>query len=108
MIMFVTLGRPTVRECICFQGREGKINIPQEIGNKYYQFGILLLNDTNGTKVQNIERNYRETERINTEIIREWTTGGGNKPVNWKTLTEVLCNIGLHTLASKIEAVKLA
>jgi len=97
-----------VLECIHFQGRKKRIiNIAQEIGNKSYQFGILLLNDTNGTKVQNIEHGYRETERINTEIIREWATGGGKKPVTWETLTGVLREIKLHTLASEIEAVKL-
>lgn len=94
-------------ECIRFQGRKKIINIPQEISNKSHQFGILLLNDTNGTKVQNIEHDYRETERINTEIIQEWASGRGIKPVTWETLTGVLREIKLHTLANEIDAVKL-
>ena len=92
-----------------FQGRERRINIPQEIGTKYHQFGIHLLNDCNGTRVQNIEHAcLKESEPINTRIIQEWATGRGKRPVNWKTLTEVLHDIELSTLASEIEAVKLA
>ena len=95
-------------ECIAFQGRERTINIPREIGSNYSQFGILLLNDPNGTRVSNIEDKHRgDAVQINTEILREWATGRGKNPVSWKTLTEVLHKIGLSTLASEIEVVKL-
>ena len=95
-------------ECIKFQGKERTINIPQEIGTSYCQFGILLLDDPNGTRTHNIEHKHREhAEKINTEILREWATGRGKQPVSWKTLTEVLRDIELGTLASEIEAVKL-
>ena len=94
-------------ECIAFQGRERTINIPREIGLNYSQFGILLLNDHNGTRVSNIEDKHREdTVQINTEILQEWATGRGKQPVSWETLIEVLCNIGLGTLASEIEVMK--
>ena len=94
-------------ECIRFHGRQRTINIPQEIGSNYHYFGIHLLDDRNGTRVRNLEHDHREIERINTEIIREWATGRGKKPVNWETLTKVLREIELCTLASEIEAVKL-
>ena len=90
-----------------FQGLERTINIPQEIGSNYYHFGLHLLDDPNGTRVRNIECDYREIERINTEILREWATGMGKKPVTWKTLIEVLRDTGLRTLASEIEEVKI-
>ena len=96
-----------MRECTRFPGKQRTINIPQEIGTNYYQFGLHLLNDPNGTRVRNIERDYRETERINTEILQEWATGRGKKPVTWETLTEVLHDIELRALASEIEEVKL-
>ena len=102
-----TVDCPTVLECIRFQGRERIINIPQEIGNKYHEFGLFLLDDPNGARVRNMEHDYRKIEQINTEILREWATGWGKKPVSWKTLTEVLRDIELCTLASEIEAVKL-
>ena len=84
------------------------INIAEKISTKYYDFGLLLLDDPNGTRVRNMELKYREdAERINKEILQEWATGKGKKPVSWKTLTEVLRDIELCTLASEIEAVKL-
>ena len=93
-------------ECITFQGMERTINIPREIGSNYSQFGTLLLNDHTGTRVSNIEDKHRgDTVQINTEILQEWATGRGKNPVSWETLTEVLRNIGLGTLASEIEVV---
>ena len=95
-------------ECIAFQGRERTINIPREIGSNYSQFGILLLNDPSGTRVSNIKYKHKgDTVQINTEILQEWATGRGKQPVSWETLTEVLYNIGLGTLVSEIEVVKL-
>ena len=95
-------------ECTRFQGRQGTINIPQEIGTNNYYFGLHLLDDPNGTRVRNIEYKHRgDAERINTEILQEWVTGRGKQPVSWETLTEVLRNIGLGALASEIEAMKL-
>ena len=90
-----------------FPGRGGTINIPQEIGSNYYHFGLHLLDDPNGARVCNMERDYREIERINTEILREWSTGTGKKPVTWETLTTVLHDTGLGALASEIEVITL-
>ena len=47
-----------------------------------------------------------DTEQVNTEVLQQWITGRGKHPVTWKTLTEVLDDIGLTTLAADIEAVK--
>ena len=83
------------------------INIPREMGSNYYCFGFNLLDDPNGTRICNLELAYRQSvERINTEILREWATGRGKKPVSWQTLTEVLHDIELHVLVSEIEVVK--
>ena len=107
--LVVTPDDPTVQECIKFQGRERRINIPQEIGIKYHDFGVFLLDDHNGARVTNMEHKHRgDAERINKEILREWAKGRGKTPVSWETLTEVLRDIELCTLASEIEAVKLS
>ena len=83
------------------------INIAEKISTKYHDFGLLLLDDRNGTRVSNMELKYRQdAERINKEILREWATGIGKKPVSWETLTEVLRDVGLCVLASEIKAVK--
>ena len=100
--------QPTLIELVKFQGRERKINVPQEISTKYPHFGILLLEDTNGIKVRNMEYKHRgNPEQINTEILQEWVSGRGRLPVSWATLTEVLRDVELSELASDIEAVKL-
>ena len=96
--------RPTLIECIRFRGRERRINIPQEIGVKYYQFGLLLLENNT---IRSIAHKHREDpERINIEVLEEWVTGRGKHPITWQTLTQVLCDIELCTLAAEIEEVK--
>ena len=107
-VYIITVDHPTVLECTRFQGLGKTINIPQEIGSNYYYFGLHLLDDPNGTRVRNLELEYRQNaERINTEILREWATGRGKKPVSWETLTTVLRDIELGALASEIEVIKV-
>ena len=100
--------QPTLMELVRFRGRERRINVPQEISTKHFQFGILLLEDANGARVSNIEHKHRgDVEQINMEILQEWVSGRGRQPVSWATLTEVLRDVELCELASDIEAVKL-
>ena len=107
-LCIVTADTPTMIECIRFPGRKKRINIPQAIGPKYYQFGILLLDDPNGTRLRSIIQKYMgDSEQISTEILKTWIDGEGKKPVTWKTLVQVLRDIDLHTLPKKIEEVKL-
>lgn len=83
------------------------INIIQRIGVNYSQFGIFLLDDSMGDKVDVIaHKHMRNAVEINREILREWLAGRGQQPVTWRTLVDVLNTIGLRTLASEIEAVK--
>ena len=97
---------PTLIECIRFQGKKKKINIPQEIGVKYHEFGLLLLEDHNGARIRALAlKQMNDAIEINIEII-EWVAGKGKHPVTWKTLTEVLHDIELSTLAEEIEAIK--
>ena len=107
MVLF-TGGQPTLIEMVRFRGRERRINIPQEVSTKYSQFGILLLEDSNGARVRTIEHKcQRDAEQINMEILQEWIHGRGRQPVSWEILTEVLRDVELGELASDIEAVKL-
>lgn len=97
-----------MRELITFQGRRGKTDISEQIGNNYKRFGILLLDDPNGVRVNDIERKHHEEGRaINLEILQKWLEGSGKKPMTWKTLIDVLFEIGLTALANDIKAVKL-
>jgi len=99
--------QPTLTECIRFPGRERKINIPQEISIKYRDFGILLLDDRTGARLEALEHEHRcNAELINSKILQEWIAGKGKRPVSWKTLTEVLRDVELNTLAEDIDHVK--
>ena len=94
-------------ECIRFRGRERRINIPQEIGTKYSEFGILLLEDATGARVDAIAlKHLNNAQQINLEILKEWVGGRGAQPVEWPTLVEVLKDIGLIVLAGDIAAIK--
>ena len=108
VVVLFTGEQPTLIELVRFRGRKRRINIPQEISTKYLQFGVLLLEDTNGTGVRNMEHKHqRDAEQINMEILQEWVSGRGRQPVSWATLTEILQDVELSELASEIEAVKL-
>ena len=99
--------KPNLMNCVRFQGREKKkINIPQEIGVEYYKFGLFLLEDDSGSRIQSIAHQLmNNSEQINMEVLREWLAGKGKHPITWKTLTEVLHDIELNTLAREIEIV---
>ena len=99
--------QPNLKECLGFQGKERIINLPQDIGTRYVMFGKLLLEDNTLTEVHSITGNHSDDiERINTEILKQWITGKGKHPVTWKTLIEVLQDVGLTVLAAEIEAIK--
>ena len=95
--------KPKLPELIGFHGRNETINIPEQISTKFYEFGVLLLEDDNGARMDAIEHKYREDPyRINCDALKQWLGGVGRKPVTWKTLTTVLCEIKLVELAEEI------
>ena len=99
--------RPTLIECVRFRGRKRRINIPQEIGIKYHDFGLFLLEDDTGARICSITHKHNnDAEQINMEILQQWITGRGKHPVTWTTLTQCLCDIELTVLAGEIEAIK--
>ncbi len=94
---------PDMLNLISLKGKYGKIEICKDIGSRYYEVGIKLLEDANGTFVANIEHQYQcNVEKINRRILQEWVSGRG-KPVSWNSLTEVLQDVGLYALAENID-----
>ena len=80
------------------------LNIPQQIGTKFFKFGVLLLNDETGAEVNAITTQYRDNaQQINLEVLRLWI-GGKGKPLSWDTLIDVLKATGLNNLVGDIEA----
>ena len=82
----------------------GHINIVDNIGKKYYDFGIQLLEDTTGVIIDAIENELKSNApRINLKILQLWLEGNGCKPIAWSTLTNTLRKIELSVLATTIE-----
>ena len=78
-------------------------NIPREVGVKYFDFGIHLLQDITGAHIRDLEHEHSKCgEKINKIILSEWLEGKG-RPVTWATLVEVLRIIELGELAREIE-----
>ena len=98
-------------EIICFPSTRstgGRINLVKEIGGEYSTFGILLLEDVDGSKVSSIEKELlKNAVDINRRIFTLWLSGKGKQPVTWSTLAGVLCDADLNRLAAIIEAAKL-
>ena len=79
------------------------INIASRIGNKYWKFGILLLDDDFGHVVDAIVHEHQEdTEQITLKILQLWINGAGLQPVSWTTLILVLHDVQLNELAKDI------
>ena len=77
------------------------LRIVDEIGTKYEQFGILLLEDESGNRVEIIEHDELKVEKIITQILREWLKGAGLKPA-WGTILKVLKRMEMTDLADNI------
>ena len=96
--------KPTLPQILSFPSSKGSINLPQRIGNSYYKFGVLLLNDKTGAMIGSLEtKNLNNPHRINCDIFTVWLQGSGCQPVTWRKLVEVLEQIELLTLAEEIE-----
>ena len=80
-----------------------QLDIPQVVGVNYEKFGVLLLDDKTGSKVDIIVNDERgKSERIVTSILREWYKGRG-KPVTWQALIDTLRDCKHTNLAKKIQ-----
>ena len=106
--MYIPGTKPTLPELLTFTCTDGRVvSIPVEIATKYVQFGTILLDDRNGSRVKIMaHKHLNDAERINTEILQEWLTGRGKQPVAWATLVEALNNSELSTLAGYISTSK--
>lgn len=95
---------PSLGELICFATPRGKINLAEEIGVDYWQFGIMLLNDETGARVTAIEKELGHNARdINCRVFQLWLSGKGRQPVSWDTLVTTLEDIGRDTMARRVE-----
>ena len=78
-----------------------QLKVPQEVGANYRIFGILLLNDDTGCRVDAIQGT--SLSDIVISILQEWIAGRG-RPRTWQALIETLNDCELTVLADKIQA----
>ncbi len=79
------------------------MNILNEIGVEYYDFGILLLNDDNGKEMDGlVHKHLKDSKPILRDIIKLWLQGKG-MAVTWQSLISVLKDMGLTALAERIQ-----
>ena len=80
-----------------------RLKIPQRVGANYSTFGILLLNDTDGRRMDSYELQYLgNPEKIVQRILHEWLQGRGQELVTWETLIETLGDCDLSALADEV------
>ena len=77
----------------------GDIRIIEESASKYYQIGIMLLNDRHGDQLAEIEHDNRTQTAKMTEIYRMWLHRGAL----WTTLSDCLQRCHLADLADRIK-----
>ena len=96
---------PTLPQLMKFGERH--VDIIQNITYVYYKFGIRLLEDKTGDKMEAIEKkNHYRIEAINLVVLRRWIKGEGRKPTNWATLATVLDECGFATLACEMRSME--
>ena len=102
-MLFCTTGmdeRPTLPQLTCFGSND--IDIIEEIGTKYNRFGIRLLQDDTGVKMDAIVKECRDNVYINQKVLSRWIRGEGIKPVSWATLATELDKCRFKELAKSI------
>ena len=93
--LFFSGDRPSLPQLV-------RLKIPQQVGANYLMFGIILLNDETGSRVNAIDDECRgKSDRIIVKILQEWIEGKGI-PVTWETLVQTLRDTGLSDLADQI------
>ena len=79
-----------------------QFNVPTKVASKYYNFGVILLNDEDGCLLDVIENDcLGKCEHIVRKILFTWIQGTG-KPVTWNALIETLRHCNLNKLADQI------
>ena len=97
----VVSGPPTLPQLL-------RLKIPQRVGANYFTFGILLLNDTVGSRVESLEIGCQgKPEKIVQKILQEWLEGRGLEPVMWETLIKTLRDSDLSALADEVHQKQL-
>ena len=97
--------RPKLKDLYSFSTTSGAtVDIREKVGSKFEALGLDLLEDDDGSLVDQIRISCHHVPAdIVADIFKRWLRGRGKQPVTWRTLTQCLSSIGLSALASSIE-----
>ena len=77
------------------------MGIPKKVGDKYFKFGVQLLNDKNGSQVEAFKMQFLgDSEKIVIRILQEWLQV--KEDITWDILIEALRDSDLCDLANDI------
>ena len=80
-----------------------RLDLPEKVGANYRKFGIFLLNDETGGRLDAIEMEcLGKPDRIVEKILQYWVVGKGEPPI-WGTLIKTLRDCKLTVLADQIQ-----
>ena len=80
-----------------------RLNLPDKVGASYRNFGIFLLKDETGSRIDAIEMEcLGKPDRIIGKILQDWVVGKGEPPI-WGTLIKTLRDCKLTVLAEQIQ-----
>lgn len=96
--------RPTLPQILSFPFAAGNGNIAQKVAEFHETFGILLLDDEDGSLVHGLIAPNQTPCNITLAILRKWIQGEGKKPITWATLIAAIRDAGCATLAEDITA----
>ena len=97
----VVSGPPTLPQLL-------RLKIPQRVGANYSTFGILLLDDAVGGRVECLEEECnKKADKVVRKILQEWLEGRGLEPVTWETLIKTLRDSDLSALADEVHQKQL-
>ena len=97
ILILITSGeRPTMPELL-------RLEIPQKVGGTCYTFGIFLLNDETGSRMNIFRKEcLGKPEDVTLMILQEWLEGKG-LPVTWRSLIQALKDAKLFAMAHQIQ-----
>ena len=89
----------TITKLLDFKFKDGRsVNICEEIGAHYFEFGVNLLDDHSGQITTGIMNDERQAKRINQALLMRWLETSRT----WKQLIAALRKCKLNALADNI------
>ena len=109
LISACTDDKPSLLDLRKFPGKDHKFDVMERIGVNYPDFGMFLLQDSDGSKVSALELTWqRASLPICRDIMKAWLQGKGKTPVTYATLLDCLHEADLHNLAKDIADVLIS